>query len=75
MSQYLQISKLRAGPGFARVLVSWFSASVLFYFWSGILDLVIWRTREEHRVSVMAGGGMSAGINTEGKKSGMILNP
>ncbi|KAH8960529.1 hypothetical protein BDL97_06G138800 [Sphagnum fallax] len=59
------ISKLRAGPGFARVLVSWFSASVLFYFWSGILDLVIWRTREEHRVSVMAGGGMSAGINTE----------
>jgi hypothetical protein len=55
MSQYLQISKLRAGPGFARVLVSWFSASVLFYFWSGILDLVIWRTREEHRVSVMAG--------------------
>jgi hypothetical protein len=36
---------------YARVLVSWFSASVWFYSWSRILDLVIWRTGEEHRVS------------------------
>ncbi len=57
MSQYLHISKLRAGPGFARVqsslrfLFRGFRLSFDFNFWSAILDLVIWKTGEDHMVS------------------------